>query len=39
MSEAVAKGDVLMVVHNLYTDWLSGKRWEQKMALFSGRLN
>lgn len=39
MSEAVAKGDVLMVVHNLSTDWLSGKRQEQKMPLFSGRLN
>lgn len=30
MSETVAKGYVLIPVHNLSTNWLSGKRQEKK---------
>lgn len=30
MSEAVAKGYIPITVHNLSTNWLSGKRQEQK---------
>jgi len=32
MSEAVAKGDVLMEVHNLSTDWLFWKETGAKNA-------
>lgn len=38
MSETVAKGYVLIPVHNLSTNWLSGKRQEYKTTTVSRQI-
>lgn len=38
MAETVAKGYVLIPVHNLSTNWLSGKRQEQKTTAVSRQI-